>query len=218
MPSNPDSKPKKADVLTNYNAVYELLTTLVTDAYWLAGLFDLTNQEPKAYLGLSLGAVIFGSSLACLSAWGVAHSHRENNIFHQTERVESGSHEKKNSLEESLLKEEDEEERDCQGNDEESGFKSCLPESFLKRLPQKMQRALLHLNPLEELALLGAWLSHAGLKSGRVIFVTKLLSQGRLSHTAEVVLQCGASFFGGIAALSDVKTCRDSMKKNAQKG
>lgn len=175
-----------ADKWTNIAAAGELAASFISDAYWLATLFDVASGLPDSYIGLSVYGIGFGIVSACLSAGGAAYSHRVLNTIHQpdnlsTENVENG--------------------KNIQAITEETP----LVTNHVK------------LTTTQKLALIGDYISHVGDIAGPMTFVTNLATvHYKTPKWGRLVVQCGATLFGGIASVANVRSCKDAMLEKNQ--
>ncbi len=181
---------KHADKWTNTATVGEATASFISDAYWLATLFDIvSNFEPDS-LGLSFYGVGFGAILALLSAGGAAYSHRTLNTLHQPERSDEISI-VENSTAEYVP----------------------MPDMSIqtKNNMEHSENKHAHLTLLQKLALAGDFISHAGDIAGPLTFVINLATNNNLSRFGKGLVQCGATLFGGIASIANVRTCKGAM-------
>jgi hypothetical protein len=67
------------------------------------------------------------------------------------------------------------------------------------------------LTKLQKLALIGDYLSHIGEITGPLTFVADLVANNRLPRWGKALVQCGATLFGAVASVANVRTCKNSM-------
>jgi len=180
---------KKADTWTNIATLGELVSSFISDAYWLGGLFDLATDCDKDFLELSRYAIIFGVIVAVLSASGAAYSHRALNTVHQKSTDDDGD-------EHIILLAQDEEHEEHEEH--------------------AADHAHNHLSKVQLAALVGDMISHTGDIAGPITFVVHLAMKSALPRWGEALVQCGATIFGALSTIANVRTCKDAMlEKNA---
>lgn len=171
-----------ADIWTKMAAVGEGTASLISDAYWIGGLIDLAAQLDDDGYGLSWYGMGFGTALALVTAVGSAYSHSMLNINHQAQAA-SPIHEAHEGDTEQLIN---------------------TPADFNHHQPAKLswpQRA----------ALLGDYISHTGDMAGPITFIANIAAKDRLPIWGKAIIQCGATLFGGVSSLANVRTCKNSM-------
>lgn len=65
----------------------------------------------------------------------------------------------------------------------------------------------------QKLALTGDYISHVGDIAGPITFVANLATKNGLPRWGKALIQCGATLYGGLASVANVRTCRDAMLK-----
>lgn len=168
-----------ADIWTKFSAIGEGTASLISDAYWLGGLFDLATQLDDDGFGLSWYGMGFGTAIALITSVGTAYSHSVLNLNHQPDNCASVTRE--NSIQES------------QASD-----------SLLNH-PR--------LSALQKAALIGDFISHTGDIAGPITFVINLGAKETLPIWAKALVECGATLFGGLSSIANVRTCRHNMLK-----
>lgn len=73
-----------SDNWTKLAALGEAVSSFISDAYWLGGIFDVATGCNDDALGLSYYAIAFGAVAALLSASGAAYCHYNLNTLHQS--------------------------------------------------------------------------------------------------------------------------------------
>lgn len=175
---------KYADKWTNIATAGEATASFISDAYWLATLFDIVSNAGPETLGLSFYGVGFGAIFAVLSASGAAYSHRTLNTHHQP----------KQSAKDSVAE-----------------YISIPGISIQTADSEGSEHKHAHLTLSQKLALVGDFISHAGDIAGPLTFVINLATNNNLSRMGKGLMQCGATLFGGIASIANVRTCREAM-------
>ena len=84
-------KGNKADAWTNISAVGEMVSSFVSDAYWLATLTDLMGDLDAEELGLSYWGLGTGALIALLTASGAAYCHWNLNKINQKKKTGEGA-------------------------------------------------------------------------------------------------------------------------------
>ena len=184
---------QQADTWTNIATVGEASASFISDAYWLGTLFDITSGCAVETLGLSFYGLGFGAIMALLSASGAAYSHRTLNTHHQPKHNQEPVDSKNGELQQystiSIV-------------ENKGSINDGQP------LPSHKHT---HLTVLQKLALVGDFVSHVGDIAGPLTFVVNLATNNSLSRWGKVLAQCGASLFGGISTVANVRTCKDAM-------
>jgi len=184
--------PQRPDMWTNIAAGGEATASFISDAYWLATSFDVMFGCIIKAFGLSFYGLSFGVVMALLSAGGAAYSHRTLNTHHQTRQ----------SSEEPV----DSEDREVQ-----DPLNQMENNSLISDEQPDSSHEHPHLTAIQKLALIGDAISHTGDIAGPVTFVFNLAINNVLSRFGRALLLCGASLFGAISAVANVRTCRDAM-------
>ena len=74
-----------------------------------------------------------------------------------------------------------------------------------------------HLHPSltipQKLALFGDYISHTGDIAGPITFVADLATKNTLPRWQQAVVHGGATLFGAICSIADVRTCKRNMEK-----
>lgn len=83
-----------SDIWTKLSALGELTTSLISDAYWIASLFELVvgNEHEQNAVSLSWTAFALGTSIAVFTALGATYSHWHLNLKNQHHHSTSEAH------------------------------------------------------------------------------------------------------------------------------
>ena len=181
---NHDHIEKKSDIWTKLNAASGI-STYISDTYWLATLFDLSTGFEGDMLPISWYALGFGLLIATLSAGGSTFCHWVLNKNHQHASDPEQANEESKLINQNIEAH----------SDEEHHHHHDL--SFLQKA-----------------ALVGDFISHTGEVAGPITFVVDLLARNSLPKWANIAKQSGATLFGVITSVADVRTCYESMRKN----
>lgn len=73
-----------------------------------------------------------------------------------------------------------------------------------------------HLSKTEKLALFGDLISHTGDIAGPVTFVIDLATNNAIPRWGKALVQCGATLFGCLSSLANVRTCKDAMLEKSE--
>ena len=179
---------EKADLLTNLGTIGESVSSFISDSYWLGTLFDLASGFEAEALGLSYYAIAVGATLAILSAGGAAYAHRNLNQHHQKQKK-----------------------IDEEAPAETSGLIDHSHEHHHEHTGEHADSHAGHLTTIQKLALVGDFVSHVGDYAGPIVFVTQLATGQKLPRWGKAIAQCGATLFGAVTSLADVRTCKNAM-------
>ncbi len=228
---------KKSDGWTKLGTLGEAITSLVSDAYWMAGLVSACaamatgpaeaggdlNVTTAAVdvavdiIGLPLYAVIAGAVGAVLSAGGAAYCH--NNLNTHLQSVE-GDHEKHDEATAdphgdclvSVVDNEgfDDDVIDCYHPLSE---RNGVHESEVAVPAQAAgQKSSASLSWVQWLALAGDGISHTGDMAGPITFVVNLATANSpLPPLGKGLVQLGATVFGGLSSVANVRACKNAL-------
>lgn len=90
-------------------------------------------------------------------------------------------------------------------------------EPLLKSSQHERQHQAANITIPQKIALAGDFISHVGDIAGPITFVADIIAKDRLPLWGKALIQCGATLFGGVASVANVRSCRNSMYElNAQ--
>jgi hypothetical protein len=195
---------KKADGWTKVAMVGEAAASFVSDGYWMGGIIDLAFSLEDDGLGLSWWGIGFGAGLSLVIAAGTAYSHTMLNIHHQDD--EHAPQETSPLI------------NDCNDHQHEhthsdSGHEHNHDDDHHAHQPAESDGRLRF---LQKLALAGDFVSHTGDIAGPLTFVSKMIAKDRLPIWGTVLVECGATLFGGVSSVANVRTCAKSMRVRNQ--
>jgi hypothetical protein len=198
---------QKPDYWTVSAAAAELLTSLCSDAYWIAESIDFAFNLEGSILGLSPYAVGFGIGGAILSASGAAYSHYALNISgqskyeheheHDHEPEADHDHEPEGDLETEPLPGDLAEARDPASHDAD--------DPLIPKPPTQVYW-------WQKAALIGDFISHTGDVAGPLNFTYDLATNKESPFWAKMLVKCGATLFAANGSVANVRTCYESMK------
>lgn len=68
----------------------------------------------------------------------------------------------------------------------------------------------------QKAALVGDFISHTGEVAGPITFVGDLVTKNTLPRWGKAIIQVGATLFGGISSVAEVRTCKNAMIERNQ--
>jgi hypothetical protein len=175
---------EKSDFFTKFSAFGEFIGSFISDAYWMASIYDLGNSKDPEMLGVTKPALIFGLTVAALSASGAAYCHYRLNKNHQ----KTSSNEESNPLMAST---------------------SLIAGTSIQNAGNYLG-SYCGLSIAVKIALIGDWISHTGDIAGPITFVAKLAGA---KDTGNIVTTCAATVFGAVTSIANVRTCAQNMMK-----
>jgi len=179
-----------ADIWTNLAAAGELVTSLISDAYWLASVFDVVSGFKEDAIGVSYYALTFGAVAASLSAAGSSYCHRILNVTHQSKAVESN---------------------DASDNEVQHQGASLQNERALISEDTPLVPNEVPISNVQKLALLGDFISHTSNVAGPVTFVVNLASDGAMSRVGQAFAQVIACAFGVVFSVANWRSCKNAV-------
>lgn len=174
-----------ADFWTKYSFASEIVTSYVSDAYWVGNVVDLgisffANTEPAA-LGLTGYGLGIGLGIATVSAIGSSYCHYHLNLKHQE-----------------ILA------------NQSNGTATHVIQSEITPLINNNSASL---KWYQKFALAGDFLSHVGEYAGPITFVIELATQNKIPPYGKLLTQCGATLFGISSSMADVRTCKNNLQE-----
>lgn len=193
-----------ADIWTKLAAAGEGTASLISDAYWIGGLIDLAAQLDDDGYGLSWYGMGFGTALALVTAAGSAYSHTMLNLNHQREEI---THDHICKTDQQITETDhlitnDEDEEHSHDQDEEHHHDHDHSHDHDGKLTW-----------LQYAALAGDYISHIGDIAGPITFIADIAAKDRLPLWGKALVQCGATLFGGISSVANVRSCKNSIEE-----
>ncbi|MFZ2315343.1 MAG: hypothetical protein WAW86_06780 [Gammaproteobacteria bacterium] len=182
--SHDDSNETKADFLTKVSAFGEGCASLISGAVWVGEAIDTAFGFKDSGYGLSWYGLGIGLGISLLTAAGSAYSHTILNVNNQSK-------------------------------DHDEGYAyASIPqdEESLIGTPIETVKENVSLTLKQKAALVGDFISDTGNKAGPVTSLFKISTKDHhIPFWGKMVVLCGATLFGGVASIADVRTCKNSM-------
>ncbi len=186
-----------SNVWTKLGTAGEIVSSLISDTYWLGGLIDVAFQLDDAGYGLSTYGMAFGTALAVMTAAGSGYAHNIVNRNHQKSSEQHAHH----------------------AHDEECGHAHADTQGMTTPLADSHSHdksPSVSLSWPQKLALNGDFVSHVGDVAGPITFVADLAFPEQARAT-QMVVRGLATAFGIFSSVANRQTCKKNMLESNAK-
>ncbi len=194
-----------ADIFTKLSAVGEVCASLASGTIWVGETIDTVFSLKDAGYGLSWYGMGFGMGISLLTAAGSAYSHYILNTNNQS-TAENPHQAAYSPLAQA-------EEYSPEQTEDQDTVSIPMPTN-----EEALRQPKANLTIPQMLALAGDFISDTGDKAGPITGTLKYATvKHPLPFWSKITVLAGATLFGAVASIADVRTCKNTMQQINQR-